>query len=91
MATEFNDRFDTQANEGSPSAEGSEKPDRSNWPTRIGRLSDQGEDADVLAMTPAERMEMMWPLAVNAWAFKGEDVSGSRLQRHVVRVKRRGS
>jgi hypothetical protein len=64
-------------------------PDRSSWPTRLGRLSEEGDDVDALALTPAERIEMMWPLAVNAWAFIGEDVSGSQFQRHVVRIERR--
>jgi hypothetical protein len=53
-------------------------------------LSEEGNDDDVLALTPTERIEMMWPLVVRAWAFKGEDVRGTRLQRHVVRVVRGG-
>jgi hypothetical protein len=36
-------------------------------------------------------MELMWQLTVDAWAFKGEpEHAESRLQRHVVRVVRRG-
>jgi hypothetical protein len=64
--------------------------DRSTWPTRLCRLSDEGNDDDVLALSPAQRIEMMWTLAVNAWAFMGEDVSESPLQRHVVEIERRG-
>ena len=46
--------------------------------------------ADVARKTPAERIEMIWQLAVDAWAFKGEDVAQRRLQRDVLRVVRRG-
>jgi hypothetical protein len=64
--------------------------DRSSWPTRLCKLSDEGDDDDVLALTPAQRIEMMWTLAVNAWAFMGEDVCESPFQRHVVEIERRG-
>ena len=37
-----------------------------------------------------QRVAMMWQLAVDAWAFKGESVGESRLQRDVVRVLRGG-
>jgi hypothetical protein len=47
---------------------------------------------DVAALTPAERIGMMWQLALDAWAFKGDTQHAqSRLQRHVVRIHRRGS
>jgi hypothetical protein len=36
--------------------------------------------------TAAERLEMMWPLALEAWAFKGEPVVEQRLPRHIVHV-----
>jgi hypothetical protein len=45
-------------------------------------------DEPVLSAT--ERLEMMWPLALDAWAFKGEPVVESRLPRHLVRIHRRG-
>jgi hypothetical protein len=46
---------------------------------------------DVAELSPAERIGMMWQLALDAWAFKGETLHAeSRLQRHVVRVHRRG-
>jgi hypothetical protein len=32
---------------------------------------------------------MMWQLAVDAWAFKGDALAESRLPRHVVRLVRR--
>lgn len=71
-------------------SEQGELTDRSSWPTRLGKLTDQRDDCDVLALSPAERIEMMWPLAVNAWAFMGVDVRGQQFQRHVVRVIRSG-
>lgn len=42
--------------------------------------------------TPAERMAMMWQLALDAWAFKeGGTLVESRLPRHIVFVQRRES
>ncbi len=55
---------------------------------RVTRLCDQGKETDLEHTTPAERIAMMWPLAVEAWAFMGEPVGESRLPRHVVRVIR---
>lgn len=54
------------------------------------RLRDSGGHADVADLSMSERLEMMWQLAQDAWAFKGEtEHAESRLQRHVVRVFRR--
>jgi len=39
---------------------------------------DDSEGAAV-GRTPAERLEMMWQLTVDAWEFKGEPVGESRL------------
>jgi hypothetical protein len=41
--------------------------------------------------TPAERLMMVWPLTIEAWAMQGVDIAQSRLSRHVVHVERRGS
>ena len=57
---------------------------------RIRHLHDQDDHPEIAAMTPAERIELMWQLAVDAWAFKGEPVGESRLSRHLVRVIRGG-
>lgn len=57
---------------------------------RIVRLAEQGNEADLAGLTAAERIAMMWQLALDAWAFMGEPVVESRLPRHVVRVIRRG-
>jgi hypothetical protein len=58
---------------------------------RIQPLSAHGVEDDLKGSTAGERFGMMWALAVDAWAFKGEPVGESRLPRHVVRVVRRGS
>lgn len=41
-------------------------------------------------MTADERVGMMWQLALDAWAMKGEPVVEPRLQRDVVRIIRGG-
>ena len=56
---------------------------------RVTKLRDHGTSSDLASSTPEERWEMMWELAKDAWAFKGEPVDESRLQRHIVRVLRR--
>jgi hypothetical protein len=56
---------------------------------RVSPLHDQEAERDMYAMTPAQRLDMMWQLALDAWAFKGESLAESRLPRHVVRVVRR--
>jgi hypothetical protein len=62
--------------------------DRSHYPVRKGRLHDPDDDSYVLSLTPAQRMEMVWQLSLQAWAFKeGLDVE-PRLRRDVVRVVR---
>ena len=55
---------------------------------RIGTLSGQGEEADLVGITVEERLAMMWPLALDAWAFMGKPVE-PRLPRHLVRILRR--
>lgn len=52
-------------------------------------LDQQGRDAGVPAATPVERIMMVWPLTLTAWAFKEPNVVQPRLQRHVVRTIRR--
>jgi hypothetical protein len=57
---------------------------------RVSNLGDQhrAEIEDLAKTTPAERLEMMWQLTLDAWAFKGEPVAELRLPRHIVRVLR---
>ncbi len=49
------------------------------------------EGSDWERLTPAERLEMVWPLTVEAWtwALRGDFDAESRLPRHIVRVLRR--
>ncbi|MDM8524713.1 hypothetical protein QUF80_15200 [Desulfococcaceae bacterium HSG8] len=55
---------------------------------RITSLHGQDADSDLQNTTPAGRMGMMWQLAVDAWAFKGESVAESGLPRHIVNIQR---
>jgi hypothetical protein len=57
---------------------------------RIGSLRQQGEETDLENTTPAERLSIMWQLALDAWTFKGVVLAETRLPRHIVRVRRRG-
>ena len=58
---------------------------------RVVKLSEQTNDSDLKQTTPQERWAMMWQLAQDAWAFRGESRAESRLPRHIVRVLRRES
>ena len=49
----------------------------------------QPEPDPYAAMTVAERIELVWPLTVEAWAFTGEPWDESRLRRDVERLVRR--
>ena len=55
-------------------------------PTRKARIDDP--EPPLSALTPQQRVEMMWQLALDAWAFKGDPVVEPRLPRHVVRIIR---
>ena len=58
---------------------------------QVRKTSLKEETDDLKNTTPAERLAMMWQLALDAWAFKGEPLAESRLQRHIIRVYRRES
>ena len=49
---------------------------------------DQSDSQDLSKTTPAERLQMMWQLTLDAWAAKGEPVI-EPLQRNIVCVSRR--
>ena len=55
---------------------------------KVTTLAEQGRDGGVPNATPAERLLMVWPLTLTAWAFKEPNVVQPRLQRHAVRVIR---
>lgn len=58
---------------------------------QVRKTSIKEETDDLKNTTPAERWAMMWQLAQDAWAFKGEPVAKRGLQRHSIRVYRRKS
>ena len=51
----------------------------------------QDRDNNLQLSTPEKRIDVMWQLAIDAWAFKGEPVVELRLPRHIIRVLRRKS
>lgn len=51
-------------------------------------LKNQLDDDIIRAATPGERMEMVWQLTLDAWAFLDPERAESEFQRHVVRIKR---
>jgi hypothetical protein len=67
--------------------------DRSHWPTRMGTLAEmESQEVDISATTTVEeRFAIMWQLAKDAWAFRGEPVGEPPFPRHPVRLIRRGS
>lgn len=55
---------------------------------RVLRLEDQDKEEDLQKLTPEQRIQMVWPLTLDVWAFTGEKLAQLRLPRHVVRVLR---
>lgn len=56
----------------------------------VKHLKDQAREDDLDATTIELRWDMMWPLAVTAWAFKGEeDADAEGLPRRIARLIRR--
>jgi hypothetical protein len=55
---------------------------------RVVKLHEQDKFDDLRSTTPAQRLEMMWQLTLDAWAFKGEPLAELRLPRHIARVIR---
>ena len=58
---------------------------------KVLKLEEQDKSDDLRSTTPAQRLEMMWQLTMDAWAFKGEPIAELRLPRHIIRVLRRES
>jgi hypothetical protein len=70
------------------SAGSNEGVSESSAPTEwIGRIGDK-EPNPYAAMTTGERIEMVWPLTLAAWAFSGKSCDESRLRRDVESVSR---
>ena len=53
---------------------------------KVSKLEEQDKSDDLRSTTPAQRLEMMWQLTVDVWAFKGESIA--QFQKDVVRVIR---
>lgn len=65
-------------------------PHRQCLPLRRITLQQEGEEDDHVArMSPGERIGLIEQLTIDAWTMMGEDISQSRLQRHVVCIARR--
>lgn len=64
--------------------------DRSHYPVRRVTLEDEGKNDDYSRFTPAERLAMVWELTKQAWIFKEGRWDEPRLDRHDVRLVRRG-
>jgi hypothetical protein len=64
--------------------------DRSQMPVRVTTLheADDADDEYYASLSFAERIAMVWPVTVDAWAFAGVPIE-SRLRRDVVRIVRR--
>ena len=60
-------------------------------PVTVERKSLKDESSPPTLTSPSERLLMVWPLTIEAWAMLGEDIAQSRLPRHVVHVKRGGN
>ncbi len=58
---------------------------------KVRKTSLKEETDNLKNTTPEERWAMMWQLALDAWAFKGESLAESRLQRYIIRVYHRES
>jgi hypothetical protein len=63
-------------------------PPRVREPVRVKHLRDPETDDDLRHLAPGERIAMVWPMTVTAWAFMGETVGESRLQRRTVHIHR---
>jgi hypothetical protein len=62
---------------------------REHWLVRKGRLHDADLEGPLEPTTPEQRLAMVWPLTVQAFAFKGLNVAEFRLPRHHLRITRR--
>jgi hypothetical protein len=62
--------------------------ERRDYPVRKTTLDRQGTERDTQDMTPAERIDMVWTLSLQAWQFKEPTADEPRLRRDVVRVVR---
>ena len=65
---------------------------RRNWPVRKYALGTEPSDDLSDTTTPEQRLEMMWPLALEAWGLTGKPIPDySRAETPVVLVRRKVS
>jgi hypothetical protein len=62
---------------------------RRSWPVRKFRLGEEPEEDLSATTTAKERLEMMWPLAVDAWTLAGRQIPDYPREKTPVRVIRR--
>ncbi len=48
-------------------------------------------DGEFINAPPSELFAMVWPITLDAWAFKGDKIAQQRLQRNVTNLVRRRS
>jgi len=63
---------------------------RKSWPVRRFRLGEEPDEDLGATTTASERLEMMWPLAVDAWASSGRPIPDYPREKTPVRLIRRG-
>lgn len=56
---------------------------------RKSSLRERDNRDDLKGKSPQQLIDMMWQLALNAWAFKDNLNAEPRLQRHIVVLKKR--
>jgi hypothetical protein len=65
---------------------------RRSWPVRKHRLGSEPSDDLSDSTTAEQRLEMMWPLALEAWALSGEPLPDyARNEAPVRRIRRAAS
>lgn len=62
--------------------------DRRHYQTRLATLGEPEDETYLSTLSAAERMEMVWTLTLQAWAFHEELRDEPRLRRDVGRVIR---
>ncbi|HYO11617.1 MAG TPA: hypothetical protein VE685_00290 [Thermoanaerobaculia bacterium] len=63
---------------------------RRSWPIRAYRLGEEPDDDLSATTTATERLEMMWPLAVDAWTSSGLPIPNYPRHQTPIRVVHSG-
>ena len=53
------------------------------------KLKDQDDIEGLKNISPGDRIGMVWPITMDAWAFNKQGNAESRLQRHIIHIYRR--